>query len=1218
MVLKKQTLTFPFGKGLNDKVSDKVLPVGELTEAKNVVFDKVGKVSKRGGFVREDNNVAYSHASLGNSLSDATYGTEYNGEVLIGSKRRLFGRSSSNLSSRYVDKGALIPCEVENNFLFRNDNYKTSPVQIGYVYTGSVPVFMICAYVRWPFGTSTNYSVMGEIRDATTGSLLYEQVIDTVTIETATTQSSRLYRVPDPHVCVLGSKAFILYLSPQQSPTDTKVKYSGIDLTSATSVGHTFDTSGNQFQSPANLGSFGLSYHRPMFSADVATAAGNATVAAEGVTSAIVCGGLVGSFLNPLSFIDSTCDTTNTSRTVNMNASTSLMVGDGVSGTGIPVGATVSSIPSATSFVLSAAATATNTNIGLTFTRGKDESSANGTLRFEYLKCTSGTTLTSFASTAANGLNNNGVGSSFGNAEALPEMATNDAVAPGFYIKAINDSTAANGQIFFAATNWASGSSEPRQIYAFLRHNWDSGSSADEVGRMLDDQSGYLLRASVHVESDSQARVIAELVTDNSVGSKASGRPDNHVIKYFEMSRTGTSQTSFVNEKTVAYNASIASDLFNDGTDTYFVLSHTNGTRGSLSGNMVLMLAPPIANTVREWDSVGAVGTGNNPTNFTSDSGASLENNIRFFTSASRVTLTSTDVYSFGSNRFTNLVEYDTGSATNTFEDEAHSPSVVSINLNPDRPHKSLRTPNGLLLTGGMLYHYDGVSLTENNFFVFPVVQESGASSGGSITAGTYLYRVIYEWYDAMGNVHRSAPSNSMSVTYTGTTNKTELTIYTLQLTRKRIGLYNDSLNGVRAVVFRTGAGGSIYHRVGAANLSGKESSVVVTWSDYGGITDAELFDNELLYTQAGVPANAFIGSCKDAAFHKERAFITTSENAVKFSKHMSGLDGVNFTDSNEIRVSSENIEIAAIESAREALLLFTEDDGYYVAGEGPDSSGVGSFTQPKMFAPGVGALPGADHAYHSGGTLIQTRRGIFNILPNLQPDYIGANVEDSISLRQVSTDLTVRDIFSIAVDEDQNEIYFFVENTASGSSNSILVFNTIARQWSEFTVGYSGSNYGVSGFLRNNSLYMLNADGNLHKMDPKQYVDQTTGSDVPYDMVLQTGYISVAGLQNMQRVYRFMVLGDYITPHDLTVDVFTDYDDATPVSHTSSISAETNPYHYRGHMKNQKCRAVKIKITAGGTSATGAAVVLDGLALEIGLRPGAFKLPAAQTVEAS
>ena len=67
------------------------------------------------------------------------------------------------------------------------------------------------------------------------------------------------------------------------------------------------------------------------------------------------------------SFTDATCDTTNTSTTVTHDANAKIVVGLSVSGTGIPSGAKVASIVSSTSFTLSAAATATNSNQTLTF-----------------------------------------------------------------------------------------------------------------------------------------------------------------------------------------------------------------------------------------------------------------------------------------------------------------------------------------------------------------------------------------------------------------------------------------------------------------------------------------------------------------------------------------------------------------------------------------------------------------------------------------------------------------------------------------------------------------------------------------------------------------------------------------------------------------------------------------------------------------------------------
>ena len=66
-------------------------------------------------------------------------------------------------------------------------------------------------------------------------------------------------------------------------------------------------------------------------------------------------------------FTDATCDTTNTDATVTMDSTAKLSVGLSVTGTGVPAGASVASITNATTFELSAAATATNANQTFTF-----------------------------------------------------------------------------------------------------------------------------------------------------------------------------------------------------------------------------------------------------------------------------------------------------------------------------------------------------------------------------------------------------------------------------------------------------------------------------------------------------------------------------------------------------------------------------------------------------------------------------------------------------------------------------------------------------------------------------------------------------------------------------------------------------------------------------------------------------------------------------------
>ena len=80
------------------------------------------------------------------------------------------------------------------------------------------------------------------------------------------------------------------------------------------------------------------------------------------VTGRAVCNGH-----EPLGFTDATCDTTDTSTTVNCDTTTKIAAGQRVTGSGIAAGTTVSSITSGTAFVISAAATATASNVTLTF-----------------------------------------------------------------------------------------------------------------------------------------------------------------------------------------------------------------------------------------------------------------------------------------------------------------------------------------------------------------------------------------------------------------------------------------------------------------------------------------------------------------------------------------------------------------------------------------------------------------------------------------------------------------------------------------------------------------------------------------------------------------------------------------------------------------------------------------------------------------------------------
>ncbi len=83
---------------------------------------------------------------------------------------------------------------------------------------------------------------------------------------------------------------------------------------------------------------------------------------------------------------------------------------------------------------------------------------------------------------------------------------------------------------------------------------------------------------------------------------------------------------------------------------------------------------------------------------------------------------------------------------------------------------------NNLNMSGGFLYAYDGNTINEQNFHLYPDSVEPVAAyiaNGGAMIDQQYFYQAIYQWTDAQGNIFPSAPSIPVSVTLATPANTT-------------------------------------------------------------------------------------------------------------------------------------------------------------------------------------------------------------------------------------------------------------------------------------------------------------------------------------------------------------------------------------------------------------------------------------------------------------
>jgi hypothetical protein len=525
-----------------------------------------------------------------------------------------------------------------------------------------------------------------------------------------------------------------------------------------------------------------------------------------------------------------------------------------------------------------------------------------------------------------------------------------------------------------------------------------------------------------------------------------------------------------------------------------------------------------------------------------------------------------------------------------------------------------------LLIAGGTLLNYDGVSVTEHGFHVFPEEVSSNLVGGTSTfpALATYTYQVTYEWIDAQGQIHRSAPSFLTQETLVLTTDKIEITIPKLRLTQKQNGRAP-----VKICVYRSDADLSavLYKLREFSNDNTVEAGVIKT-DDEVIYTDtnadaAGLTSREILYTTGGVLENIAPPSSKVLARHKNRIFLGDLEDTtqVAYSREWVYGEGLNFSDGLFVRVDALGGKVTAMGALDDKLVIFKRDRIFALSGDGPVDTGANdTFTLPILVSGDVGTTDPDSLVIMPDGLMFKSDKGIYLLSTGMQLDYVGAPVEDFNHLS----------VSGAVLMEDLNEVRF------TTSDGSCLVYNYYFKQWSVFT------NYAAeSCVIGLNSFLHVKTDGTVNQEIPDTYDDN--GSRIK--QALETSWLSFAGLQGFQRVYWIHCLGEFISHHFTEMKLAYDFESVynetvyfdTRVGLGTGVYGDTGPYgsggyggtgssgvwQFRCKPKRQRCEAVKIRLEDIDTIGLEAGGSFDfvGLSFVVGNKKNGMRQTPAKTV---
>jgi hypothetical protein len=275
---------------------------------------------------------------------------------------------------------------------------------------------------------------------------------------------------------------------------------------------------------------------------------------------------------------------------------------------------------------------------------------------------------------------------------------------------------------------------------------------------------------------------------------------------------------------------------------------------------------------------------------------------------------------------------------------------VLEARLSFNGRFSTAELAESLHIAAGMLKMYDGASVTESGFNVFPenLTSPNTSNTGGSMSDGNYAYVAIYKWTDNTGRDHRSSPTLvPLEVILSGgtSTQKVSLSVPTLRITEKE---------SVAIEIYRTENNGVQYYKITSDTnpLLNNPAVDAVTFDDT--LSDLSLISKEALYTTGGILENIAPGAVREVCvYNGERiAYLDEERAKVRWSKIIDENGPVEYNDAIYRDIDPTAGQLTTIASMQEKLIVFSADGSYFVTGDGPNNAGQNdSFTKPEVLS---------------------------------------------------------------------------------------------------------------------------------------------------------------------------------------------------------------------------------------------------------------------------
>lgn len=544
------------------------------------------------------------------------------------------------------------------------------------------------------------------------------------------------------------------------------------------------------------------------------------------------------------------------------------------------------------------------------------------------------------------------------------------------------------------------------------------------------------------------------------------------------------------------------------------------------------------------------------------------------------------------------------------------SVEVVTIDYDDDTAYSSAEIEGCTVLGTGATSQYDGATCVEANWVMRPVITAaSHAGGGGGITTTGvgYTYAAIYEWTDARGNVHRSAPSDPIQTGAFASKLRVDVVLQPLMFTNRQT-MIDDLAVQVKIVLYRTVNEGSTYYRCQQAyNYT---NSTTITFQD--SLSDADLEDNEQLYTQPGLYGTSQPHACppglRHVIYHGEHIVGVGDDGYTIWpsAPYVYG-EGIWWADLFQLPIP-EGGPITALASSDGRLYAFKRDRIFVIDGDGPSDNGAaGQFSTPQRLPTELGCLSHRSVVVTPVGIFFQSPRGI-EVLSGQAVQWVGENVQATFAAYPVITSAVCR--------QTEGRVLFTCTNVA-GDEGVTLVFDYAAGAWTVDKV--YDSDLAVASAP---AVHALAIDGSYYRASStgRVWAEQSTCLDNTQwiTVLIETAWQKPSGFHGASEIPRGIFVGQKSTPCSVTVEWAYDYRDEYQASHEWDeprlvlLNQEMGRIHLES-MADENARGMSAKLrlsdapptnTSYYPIATANGITWFGYSIEAAAKPGRTHLP--------